>query len=154
MTSTPPFSKCWSEPKRVGCDAIAVLLFATLPESATEPPAEPAQLRLVRQGERTHLAHDVLRVARKDPADQSAALVGERDRDEPPIVGPPRPAHEPAPGEVADHDGGVAPAAQELAPEIPLAEGTQVQQGLERAELADGQVGRPHQRLETGRHRL
>src|SRR5712691_12778590 len=115
MTSTPPFSKCRSEPKRVGC-AIGVLLFWTLPESTAEPPAEPAQLHLVRPGERAHLARDVLRVARKDPADQSAALVGEGDRDEPPVVGPPRPAHEPAPGEVADHDGGVAPAAQELAP--------------------------------------
>src|SRR5258705_2142692 len=154
MTSTPPFSKCWSEPKRVGCDAIAGLLFATLPASAAEPPAEPAQLRLIRRGERAHLAHDVLRVAREDAADQSAALVGECDRDEPPVVGPPRAAHEPAPREVADHHGGVAAAPQELAAEIALAEGAQVQESLQRAELADGQVGSPHQRLQAGRHRL
>src|SRR5258706_5083294 len=152
MTSTPPFSKCWSEPKRVGCDAIAGLLFATLPASAAEPPAEPAQLRLIRRGERANLPPDVLGLARYDAADQSAALVGECDGDEPPVVGPPRAAHEPAPREVADHHGGVAAAPQELAAEIALAKGAQVQESLQRAELADGQVGSPHQRLEAGRH--
>src|SRR4030095_10907029 len=101
MTSTPPFSKCWSEPKRVGCDVIVRLLSASVPAGAAELPAEPAHRGLVLRGERAHLARDVLRGGREDPADQPAALVGERDRDVPPVVGPARPPHEPAPGQVA-----------------------------------------------------
>src|SRR5260370_9712644 len=117
-------------------------------------PEEPAQLRLLRRGERLQLAHDVPHVARKDPADQSAALVGERDRDEPPVLRPPVAAHEPAPREVADHHRDVPAAAEELAAQVPLAERSPVEQRLQRAELADGQVVGAHQRIEARGHRV
>src|SRR4026209_768151 len=106
MTSTPPFSNCWSEPKRVGCDAMVGLLSALVPAAPADLPAQRAGRGLFLGGGRAHLAHDVLRVAGEDPADQAAALVGERDRDVPPVVGPPRPTHEPAPGPAAGHPGG------------------------------------------------
>jgi hypothetical protein len=100
-----------------------------------ELPAEPAQLRLLRQRERAQLAHDVSHVPRKDPADQAAALVGERDGDEATVVGPALPPNEAPPGEVADHDRDVAAAAQELPAQIALAEGPEVQERLQGAEL-------------------
>src|SRR5260370_11331478 len=117
------------------------------PPREAERPAEPAQLRLLRRGERPQLAHDVPHVARKDPADQPAALVGERDRDESPILRPPVTAHEPAPREGADHHPDVASAAEELPAQVPLAERAPVEQRLQRAELADGQAAAPHERI-------
>src|SRR5260370_8406553 len=89
------------------------------PPREAERPAEPAQLRLLRRGERPQLAHDVPHVARKDPADQPAALVGERDRDESPILRPPGTAHEPAPREVPHHPPDVAPPPHNLPPHYP-----------------------------------
>jgi hypothetical protein len=120
----------------------------------TELSAKAAQLRLLREREHAQLAHDVSHVPRKDAADQAAALVRERDSDEAPVVGPALAPNETAPGKVADHDRDIAAAAQELPAEIALAEGPQVQERLQDPELADGQVGRPHQRIEPGGHRV
>ena len=84
-------------------------------------------------------------MTREDPADQSPAPLGQRDRDEATVVTPPLLLDETAPHEVAHDDGGVAVAAEQLLPEVALAERPVMQQRLEHAELPDREPrGRHH----------
>src|SRR5262249_59763623 len=48
----------------------------------------------------------------------------------------------------------VAAAAEQLAPEVPLAERPEMQQCFQRAELAERQADRAHDRLQPCRHRV
>jgi hypothetical protein len=89
-------------------------------------------------------------VAGEDVRDQPPAPLGETYHDVPPIVAPPRLIHQAAPDQVADHHGGVAVRAQQLLAEVPLAERSVVQQGLQHAELADGEPHRGHHAAHAG----
>jgi hypothetical protein len=83
-------------------------------------------------------------VAGEDVRDQPPAGNSQTHGDVPAIVAPPRLVHQAAPDEVADHHRGVAVRAQQLLAEVPLAEWSVVQQGLQHAELADGEPHRGH----------
>jgi len=65
-----------------------------------------------------------------------------------PVVAPARAPDQPPTREVPDHHRDVAVAAEQLAPEVPLAERPEVEQRLQGPELADGEPGRAHDRLE------
>ena len=51
---------------------------------------------------------------------------------------------QPAAQEIAHHDGGIGLTAEEFFAQLALAEGSVLKQGLERAELPDGEPGPPH----------
>jgi hypothetical protein len=93
-------------------------------------------------------------VAGKDLRDQPASRLGQRHHDEPAVVATPLLLDETAADEVADHDGGVAVAAQQLLTEIALAQRPVMQQRLQHAELADGEPGRRHHAPHPRGHRL
>jgi len=93
-------------------------------------------------------------VAGKDLRDQPASPLGQRHDDEPAIVTTALLRDQAAPNEVADHDGGVAVAAQQLLTEIALAQRPVVQQRLQHAELSDGEPGRRHHAPHPRGHRL
>jgi hypothetical protein len=89
-------------------------------------------------------------VTGEDLGDQPAPAIGQRDDDEPAIVVPARLLDEAAPHEVADDDGGVAVAAQQLDAEIALAQRAVVQQRLQDAELPDRETHRRHHSAHAG----
>jgi hypothetical protein len=93
-------------------------------------------------------------VARKDLRDQPPPRRGQRDHDEPPIVAPALLLGQAAPGEVGHDDRGIAVAAQQLGAEIALAERPVVQEGLQHAELADGEARRRHHAVHPRGDRL
>jgi len=109
-----------------------------------EPPAEAAQRLQLGRVEPAHLPHQARHVAGKDLADQPVAALGQRDGDEAAIVVPPLLVDQLAAHEVSHDHGGVAVAAQQLLPEIPLAQRTVVQQRLQHAELSDREPGTGH----------
>jgi hypothetical protein len=81
-------------------------------------------------------------------------LLGQRDHDEAAIVATPLLRDQATAHEVADHDRGVAVAAQQLLAELTLAERTVVQQRLQHAELPDREPGRRHHATDSRRDRL
>jgi hypothetical protein len=93
-------------------------------------------------------------VTGKDRGDQPASPLGQRDHDEAAIVATPLLRDQAAAHEVADHDRGVAVAAQQLLAELALAERTVVQQRLQHAELPDGEPGLRHHAADPRRDRL
>jgi hypothetical protein len=80
----------------------------------------------------------------EDLADQRAPTRGERDHHEAAIVLAAGLRDEPAAHQVTDHHRGVAVTAQQLGAQLALAERPVVQQGLQHAELADGEAGARH----------
>jgi len=119
-----------------------------------EPAAEGAERLQFRRGQPAHLAHEAGHVARKDLVDQAAAALAQRHGHEPAIVAPARPLDEPPAHEVGHDHRGVAVAAQELLPEITLAERTVVEQRLQHTELADRQARLGHDPADPVRHGL
>jgi hypothetical protein len=119
-------------------------LLDRLVTAEAEPPAESSQVLQLAPAEPAHLAHEPRHVAGKDLRDQPASPLGQRHDDEPAIVTPTLLVDQAATDEVADHDGGVAVAAQQLFTEIALAQRPVMQQRLQHAELSDGEPGRRH----------
>jgi hypothetical protein len=112
--------------------------------AAAQTPAQAAQgLQLARK-QPAHLAHESRHVTREDLADQRRAARGERDHHEAPIVPAAGLGDQPAAHQVADHHRRVAVAAQQLGPQLALAERPVMQQGLQHAELPDGEAGARH----------
>jgi hypothetical protein len=93
-------------------------------------------------------------VAREDVLDEPAPSPAQRDRHEPAIVDAAHLVYEAAPHQIGDDHGGVAVAAQQLRPEVPLAQRPVVQQRFQHAELADRQAGRAHHVTDAGGDRL
>jgi len=60
----------------------------------------------------------------------------------------------PRPDEVTDDDGGVAVAAEQLLAEVPLTQRPVMQEGLQDAELPDGQAGVSHDAGHPGGDRV
>jgi hypothetical protein len=89
-------------------------------------------------------------MAGKDLRDQPPPRLGQRDRDEPPVVAPARRRDQAAAGEVGHDDRGVTVAAQQLGAEVALAQRPVVQQRLQHAELADREAGRRHHAVHPG----
>jgi hypothetical protein len=119
-----------------------------------EPPAEAAQLLQLGPAQAAHFAHEAGHVAGEDLGDEPVAWSGQGHHDEPAIVATPLLLDQPAAHEVADDDGGVAVAAQQLGAEIALAERPVMEQRLQHAELADRESGPGHHVAHAGGHRL
>jgi hypothetical protein len=83
-------------------------------------------------------------VAWKDPADQPVSALGQRDGDEPAVVVAPLLGDEAAANEVGHDHRRIAVAAQQLVPEIALAQRAVMQQRLQHAELSDREPGVGH----------
>jgi hypothetical protein len=120
----------------------------------TEPPAEPAQRLQLGARQHAHLAHEPRHVAGEDLGDEPPAAPRQRHGDEAAIVPPASLRDEPAPDEVGHDHRGVAVAAEQLEPEVALAERTVVEQGLQHAELPDGEAGGRHHAARAGGQRL
>jgi len=106
--------------------------------------AEPPQQLLLVTREHAHLAHEPGHVAGEDVGDEAPPQPGQRHGLIAAVVLAARALDQPAAQEIAHHDGGVGVAAEEFFAQLALAEGPVVEQGLERAELADGEPGLPH----------
>jgi hypothetical protein len=90
----------------------------------------------------------------EDRRDQPLSLRGQADGHEATVVRPADLGHEPATDQVGHDHRRVAVAAQELLPEVPLAQRPVVQERLQHAELADGQASLAHHAAHPRRDRL
>jgi hypothetical protein len=124
------------------------------PLGETQATAEPSQPLLLVTREHAHLAHEPGHVAGEDVGDEAPPRVGQRHGLVAAVVLAARALDEPAPQEIDHHDGGVGVAAEELLAQLALTEGPMVEQGLERAELPDGEPGPPHHVPDPNRQRL
>src|SRR5574337_296810 len=108
---------------------------------ASEFAAQDSELLLLRLRENVHLRNDPLRVIREQARDQAASPRGEPDRIEPAVLGFPLPGDEAPFFEIIDHHRDIAAAFEDLSGQFALAERAQMVQGLQDAELADGESG-------------
>lgn len=95
-------------------------------------------------GEHAHFPDKAGHVTGEDVGDEPAPGLGQGDRLIALVVLSTRPLHETPAQQVAHHHRGIRVAAQELLAEVALAERPVVQEGFQRAELANGEAGRAH----------